>query len=173
MALRVLGSDDDLEVRLQTGEPVERQLHAGAPLRGDDAQAPALRPQARQYLDDLPERLQLVVQRLVVLAIRRHELIDALRVEISHLRVRPGPPTAAGKHRFRNVALEHGLRGVPHRGDDHRPRVDQRAVEVEQADGKAHALIVAGPEATRGKGSRSGTRADRRCDGHHRYGVDT
>jgi hypothetical protein len=31
---------------------------------------------------------------------------------------------------------------VLHRREDHRPGVDERAVEVEQTDGKAHRLIV-------------------------------
>ena len=36
------------------------------------------------------------------------------------------------------LAPEDGLHGVPHRRHDHRPRVDQGAVEIEQNDRKAH-----------------------------------
>ena len=67
----------------------------------DDSQPPALRPQPRQYLDDLPERFELLVERLVVAAVCRDEVVDAIRIERPHLRRQPGPADGGREHLFR------------------------------------------------------------------------
>ena len=56
--------------------------------------------------------------------------------------IEAGTSHGGGQHLIRDVAAEHLLRGVAHGRKDHRPGVDERAVEVEQDDGKAHSLIV-------------------------------
>ena len=124
---------------LEPGQPVEREPDGLTPLGGDDPQEAPFVAQARQHLDDLPERLELVVQRLVVLAIGGDEIVDALRRERLHLGEKARPADGRGEHLLGDVAPEHGAGGVLHRGDDHRPRVDQRAIEVEENDGKPHA----------------------------------
>ena len=51
-----------------------------------------------------------------------------------------GITVGAAELLVRDVAAEDGLRRVPHGGDDDRPRVDHRAVEVEEHDREAHAV---------------------------------
>src|SRR5438309_7436006 len=52
--LRVVGGDDDVEVLLQLGQPVEGEPDGGMPLGGDDAEPAALLAQPREHLDHFP-----------------------------------------------------------------------------------------------------------------------
>jgi hypothetical protein len=61
------------------------------------------------------------VQRLVVLAVDAHELVGALRVEEPHLLVQALPADRRHQHVVLDLALEHGARGMPHRGEDDPP----------------------------------------------------
>ena len=79
------------------------------------------------------------MQWLVVGSVRLHELVDAVGVEITHLRDQPGPTDGGADELLVGLTAEHGHRGVPHRGQDDRPRVDQGAVEIEEDDGVPHA----------------------------------
>ena len=140
LPLRVVGGDHDLEVRLELGQAREREADGGAALGGDDAEPAAFGPQPRQHLDHLPERLQLVVQRLVVLAVGGNEVVDAVGRERLHLRDEARAADGRAQHLFGNVAAQHRLRRVLHGCHDHRPGVDQRAVEIEENDRKPHAF---------------------------------
>ena len=79
------------KIVLEPRQAVEGELDGHAALRRDDAEATALVAQPRQHLDDLPERLQLLVQRLVVLAIGGNEVVDPVGGERVHLRDEAGP----------------------------------------------------------------------------------
>jgi len=78
------------------------------------------------------------VKRLVVLAVGGDEVVDLLRVERVHLGDEARTADGCGKDFLRDLATEHRSGGVFHRRDDHRARVDQRAIEVEEDDAKAH-----------------------------------
>ena len=133
----------------QDREAVERELDRAVALRRHDPEPPPLGPEHGEQLEHLVERLERLVERLVVLPVRLDQLVDAVGVEVAHLRddARPADRRAhellVGISRPRTVSD-----GVLHRGEDDRPGVDQRAVEVEEDDREAHAAIVA-----RGRGS--------------------
>ena len=113
------------------------------PLRGDDPELPSLRLEPREEREQLVERLERLVQSVVVLLVRLEQLVGVVGVDRLHLR---DDPLAADRHPElvgRDLAAEHGADRVLHRREDDRPRVDQRAVEVEEDDPEAHAAIVA------------------------------
>ena len=114
------------------------------PLRGHDPELPAS-PLATSgsTADHSAERLERLVERVVVKAIRLEQLVDPVRVQRLHLRHQPLPADCRRELLVRDLAPEHRSRRVLHRREDDRPRVDQRAVEVEEDDGKAHGAIVA------------------------------
>src|SRR5262245_56119566 len=62
VAFGVIRGDHNVQVRLELGKPVEREADGGAALRRHDSQPAAVITQPREHLDDLPERLQFVVQ---------------------------------------------------------------------------------------------------------------
>ena len=95
-----------------------------------------------QQLEDAVERLERRVERLVVGPVDVDELVDALGIEVAHLGDQPRPADRGAHELLVRLAAEHRHRRVAHRGDDDRPGVDQRAVEVEEDDAVAHASIV-------------------------------
>ena len=135
----------DLDVLAERREAVERELHRRPALGGDDPEPSALRPEDGEQVEHAVERLERLVERLVVRAVGVDELVDAVGVEVAHLRDQAGPADRGADELLVRLAAEHRQRGVAHRGEDDRPGVDQRAVEVEQHDGEAHGAIVATP----------------------------
>ncbi len=71
-------------------------------------------------------------------AVRVDQLVDAVGVEVAHLRDQARAADRGADELLVGVAAEDGPRRVPHRGEDDRPGVDQRAVEVEEDDREAH-----------------------------------
>src|SRR6478672_11268479 len=120
----------------------EGELDRCATLRRDDAERAALLVQAHEHVLHPRARLELVVQGLVVRAIDVHEPLDLARVERAHLRLQAGPADRLEQLLVGVVAAEHLPRGIPHRGEDDRPGVDDGAVEIEQNHRKPHASIV-------------------------------
>ena len=103
---------------------------------------PSCRPSALQPLEhalDALEGDEVVVERRVVLAVDPDELVGALLVEGPHLLVDVGAADRCREHLVRDLALEDRLGGVPERGEDDLPRVDQGAVEIEEDGRIAHA----------------------------------
>jgi len=132
--LRVLRPDHDVHCLAELGEPVDRQADRAEALRGDDPEAPSFSPQDGEQAEHVVECLELGVERLVVQAIGLHELVDPVGVEVAHLGDQ-ARPTDRGAHQLLvRLTTEHGQRRMLHRGQDDRPGVDQRAVEVEQDD---------------------------------------
>ena len=136
--LRVLVGDDDVERARERREAVERERDGSVPLGGHDAELPPLGLEARKEREELVERLERLVEAVVVLLVRLEQLVGMLRVDRRHLR--DDPLAADGQTELvrRDLPPEHGAHGVLHRGEDDRPRVDQRAVEVEEDDAEAH-----------------------------------
>ena len=66
--------------------------------------------------------------------VRVDQLVDAVGVEVAHLRDEARPADRSADELLVRLLPEHGEGGVPHRGDDDRPGVDQRAVEIEEDD---------------------------------------
>ena len=120
----------------------ERELDRLAPLRSDDSEPPALARQRRERILHADTRLERVVQRLVVRAVHRHELLDARVVERLELRFEPGATDARQQFGVGELALEHRARCMAHRGEDDPAGVDDGAVEIEEHDRKAHGLLV-------------------------------
>ena len=112
--------------------------HGDLPLGGHDPESPPLLVQPLQHLDDAAARLELVVERLVVRAVARDEVVDAGRVERAHLLVERRTADVGEQRLVGYLAREDGARSVPERREDHRAGVDQRAVEVEEDDREAH-----------------------------------
>ena len=87
------------------------------------------------------------------------QLVGVLGVDRLHLR---DDALSADRHPEllgRDLPTEHGPNGVLHRGEDERPGVYERAVEVEEDDPEAHPAIVASPPSSRparGRGPRAG-----------------
>jgi len=108
----------------------------------DKSELPSLRLEPGEQSEQLVERLERLVETLVVLLVRLEERVRSLGVDRLHLR---HDSLAADRHAelvARDLAAEHGAHRVLHRRQDDRPRVDQRAVEIEEDDAKAHAAIV-------------------------------
>ena len=140
MPLGVVVSDDHLELLRKPGEASEGEGHRPMPLRGHDPESAALRAKLREHVHHAVEGLQGLVQRIVVLAVDLDELVDATGPQLLHLRDEALAADGRGELRVPDVAVEHGTNGVLHGREDDRPGVDQRAVEVEEDDAKAHAL---------------------------------
>ncbi len=141
--LRVFVGDHDVEVGLECGEAVESKGNGTVPLRRDDPELPALGLESGQEREQLVERLERLVQPVVVLLVRLEQLICTIGVDGLHLRDDALAADRQAELLGRNLAPEHGPHRVLHRREDDRPRVDERAVEVEEDDGKAHRSIVA------------------------------
>ena len=135
----VVGADDDVEELLQR-QVREGEPHRLAALRRHDPEAAALRLQRRQHVGHPRALGQLGVQRLVVLAVAGDELVDPIGIDQPHLLDQARAADCAAELLVRDVAAKDGLRGVAHRRDDDRPRVDHGAVEVEEHDREAHAF---------------------------------
>ena len=165
---RVLESDDDVESCRKRRKAVECEPDGPVALRGHDAQLPPLRLQPRKEGEQLVEGLERLVQTVVVLLVRLEQLVDVIRVDGGHL---GDDALAADRHLQlgrRDLAAEDGADRVLHRREDDRPRVDQRAVEVEEDDAEAHAAIVAAVSSPPSRGTgRAQAPSDRplRADG--------
>ena len=140
VALRVLGADHDVHRVAQDREAVEREPDGAQALRRHDPERPALLAESREQREDADERLELGVERLVVRPVHVDELVDAFGVEVAHLRDQAGAADRGPDGLLVRLPAEDGQRRVLHRGEDDRPRVDQRPVEVEEDDGEAHRL---------------------------------
>ena len=140
--LRVLVGDYDVELLGERREALERERDRTVPLCRDDPEPPALRPQPRENLEHLLERLERVMERIVVRSVDLDQLVGAVRVELPHLRNEALASDRGRQLLVGDLPIEHGANGVLHRREDDRPRVDQRAVEVEEADGETHSSIV-------------------------------
>jgi hypothetical protein len=138
VALRVVRPDDRVEEVLELREHVEGQAHRDLPFRSHDPEATALRPKRAQGVLDARTRLELGVQGLVVGAVRVDQVVHPVLVQRAHLRDQARPADGGRQLLVGDLAAEHRRGGVPHRRDDHRPGVDERAVEVEQDDRVAH-----------------------------------
>ena len=83
MPLGVLVAHHHLEVLGELGKAVERELHRAVPLRRDDPESASLGAKPSQYVLEAVERLERLVQRVVVLLVDLDELVHAVRVEIA------------------------------------------------------------------------------------------
>ena len=113
---------------------------------GHDPELAALRAESRQELEELVERLQGLVQAVVVLLVDVEELVGVVGIDSGHLRDDPLPADRRPELFHGYLPPEHGTHRVLHRREDERARVDQGAVEVEEDDREAdvsHAAIVA------------------------------
>ena len=134
VALRVVSADEHVGQLAEKREPLEGELDGGDALRGHDPEQVAAAAELDQQLQDAVEGLERGVQRLVVGAVDVDELVDAVGVELVHLRDQAGPADRGAHELLVRLAPEHGHGRMPHRGDDDRPRVDQGAVEIEEDD---------------------------------------
>ena len=76
---RVLEPDDDVEGARERREAVEREPDGAVALRGHDPELPPLRLEPREDGEQLVERLERLVQPVVVLLVRLEELVDVIR----------------------------------------------------------------------------------------------
>ena len=113
---------------------------------------PSFRPFRREtgeQRQQLVEGLERLVQPVVVHLVRLEQRLGVLGVDRLHLRNDPLPADRQPELVGGNLATEDRPNGVLHRGEDDRPGVDQRAVEVEEDDAEAHRAIVARGEQRR------------------------
>ena len=82
------------------------------------------------------------MQRLVVRAVHRDQLLDTIGCECVHLGLEPGSAHRGHELLVGHLRTEHLFRRMPHRGEDDRAGVDHRAVEIEEYDRKTHETIV-------------------------------
>ena len=94
MALGVLVRDDDVERARERREAVERERDRAVPLRRDEAELPPLLLEGREYVEELVERFQGLVQPVVVHPVRLEQRVGVLRVDRVHLRDDPLPADA-------------------------------------------------------------------------------
>ena len=137
VALGVVGADDDVE-ELAERDVLERELDRP---RRFAVTIPSVRPsslQLHEHRVHAGARQQRVVERLVVRAVDRDELVDPVGIELAHLVLEARAADRRPSAPRRGVAAEHGHRRVPHRGDDDRAGVDHGAVEIEEDDWEAH-----------------------------------
>ena len=139
VALGVVGADEHVGELAEKRQAREGELDGGDALGGHDPELVAAAAELEQQLGDPVECLERRVERLVVGAVHVDELVDPVGVEVVHLRDQAGPADRGAHELLVRLAAEHGHRGVAHRGDDDRPRVDQGAVEIEEDDAVAHA----------------------------------
>jgi hypothetical protein len=144
LLLRLVASDNRLE-EVSDGHAREAELDGRTSLRGDDAEAPTLLAQLHENVFHAGARLELVVERLVVRAVDVHEPVDVAGGERAHLRFEAGTADRPHQLGVRVLVPEHFARRVPHRGEDDRAGVDDRAVEVEENGPEPHASIVSAP----------------------------
>jgi hypothetical protein len=135
--LGVVGAHDRLEVVAER-QPREREVDGLAPLRRDDPEPAAPGVQPVEHVVHPGAALELVVERRVVPSVGDDELLDAVGRDRRHLLVQARASHPRGDPHVRDLALQHLLRRVPEGGHDDRAGVDDRAVEVEEDDGKAH-----------------------------------
>ncbi len=143
MALGVLVRDDDVERVGESGEAVESEADGAMALRRHDAELPSLRRETGEQRQQLVEGLERLVQPVVVHLVGLEQCLGVLGVDRLHLRNDPLPADGQTELVGWNLATEDRPNGVLHGGEDDRPGVDQRAVEVEQDDAEAHRAIVA------------------------------
>ena len=123
-------------------EAVESEADGAMALRRHDAELPPFRRETREHCQQLVEGLERLVQPVVVHLVRLEQRLGALGVYRLHLRDDPLPADGHPELLRGNLATEDRPNGVLHGGEDDRPGVDQRAVEVEEDDAKPHASIV-------------------------------
>ena len=114
--------------RAKASSTVERRFAVTTPSRRPSSL------QAHEHILHPEARLELVVQRLVVGAVDAHELVDVIGSEHRHLRLEPGAADRMHQLGVGEFATEHLARGMAHRREDDRARVDDGAVEVEEND---------------------------------------
>ena len=73
-----------------------------------------------------------------MLAIDGDELIHAVGRECPHLRLQTGSSDGGHELGVGRLDPEHLLGRMPHRGEDDRAGIDDRAVQIEENDGKPH-----------------------------------
>ena len=93
-ARRLVGADDEVE-RVAEAERLDRELDDVVALRADDPDLAALGVELLEQVEHPRERLELRVERRVVLAVGMRELVGLLRVELAHLLSRCPAPTRA------------------------------------------------------------------------------
>ncbi len=71
-----------------------------------------------------------------MVAVDADELVDSLRCERGHLRLKTWPADGLHQLRVAEVAAEHLTGRVTHRGEDDPARIDDGAVEIEENDGE-------------------------------------
>ena len=135
----LVAADDDLE-QVGQRQAGKRELDGDAPLRGHQAEPPALRLQRREHVRHPGAELERVVQRLVVRAVDADELVDPILGEHRHLRLEPGAADRREQLLIRVFAPEDGARSMAHRGEDDPAGIDDGPVEIEQNDRVAHAV---------------------------------
>jgi hypothetical protein len=140
---RVLGADGDIEEPAELRQHLEGERERRPPLRRDDRQATPLRGQPLECVEDPRARLELVVEPRVVGAVDLDQLLHAGGVDRLHLLAEPRAADRREKLVLRNFPAQDGSRRVLEGGEDHRPGVDQGAVEVEQNGAVTHQPIVA------------------------------
>ena len=134
---------DDVERVGEGGEAVEGEADGAMALRRHDAELPPFLRETREQRQQLVEGLERLVQPVVVHLVRLEQRLGVLGVDRLHLRNDPLPADRQPELVRRDLATEDRSNGVLHGGEDDRPGVDQRAVEVEEDDAEAHRAIVA------------------------------
>jgi len=82
------------------------------------------------------------MERLVVRAVARNEIVDAGGVEGAHLLEQARTADRGENLLVGHVDAEHVLGGMLEGREDHRPGVDQRAVEVEENGLVTHVRVI-------------------------------
>ena len=137
--LGVLGADEHVgQLARGAGSGRTRARTVATRFGGHDPELVAAAAQLGQQLEDAVEGLERRVERLVVGAVDVDELVDAVGIEVAHLRDQARAADRGADALLVRLAAEHGHGGMSHRGEDDRPRVDQGAVEVEEDDAVPH-----------------------------------
>ncbi len=140
-ALELVAAHDRAE-EVAGRELIEREVDRLLALRGDDAEAAALPVQPPDDVLHPREEREPGVERNVVRTVDGHELVHPRRLDRLHL-LPQGRASDTGQQPFvGHVVSEDRPRGMPERGEDHRPRVDEGAVEVEEDDREAHRFML-------------------------------
>ena len=131
VAFRHVGGDDGVEVGLERQDG-EGELDRLAPLRGHDAEPPALALEPGEDVLDPLEGLQLVVERLVVLAVDAHELVHPPLVDGPHLVVDVRAADSRGQLRLGVSTHQHVFVWCLNGREDAWRRRDRVPFEVER-----------------------------------------
>ena len=107
---------------------------------GDDAEAPALVLERGEDVKYAVEAGELGELRVVVSAVDPNQLVHMIAIEERHLIGEVRAADAREDLLVGETASQDRLGRVVERAEDHRGGVDERAVEVEEDDRKAHVL---------------------------------